>query len=84
MQESLTNAARHAPSARTVVTLAYDEDALRLHVQDDGAGAAAAPAADGGGNGLLGMRERASSLGGTLSAGPLPDGGFRVEAELPL
>ena len=42
------------------------------------------PSADGSGRGIAGMRERATMLGGTLEAGPLPDGGFRVHARLPL
>ena len=42
------------------------------------------PSTDGGGRGIAGMRERATMLGGTLDAGPLPEGGFRVHARLPL
>src|SRR5690606_10881421 len=53
-----------------------------LEVTDDGRGAAAAD--DGGGQGLLGMRERATMLGGTLSVGPRPGGGYRVRAQIPL
>jgi signal transduction histidine kinase len=56
---------------------------LELDVRDDGDGSAA-PAAGGGGRGIDGMRERAAMLGGTLEAGPLPEGGFRVCARLPL
>jgi signal transduction histidine kinase len=56
---------------------------LELEVLDDGRGGAASPE-DGAGRGIAGMRERTAMLGGTLDAGPLPDGGFRVHARLPL
>jgi signal transduction histidine kinase len=81
LQEALTNARRHAPGAAVDVELAYADDMLRLRVRDHGPGAAD-PASDG--HGLLGMRERAIMVGGTLSAGPADGGGFAVEAELPI
>ena len=81
VQEALTNARRHAPGASVDVTLGYEEDALRLRVSDDGPGP---PAADTSGHGLLGMQERATMVGGRLTTGPGDDGGFVVEAELPL
>ena len=81
VQEALTNARRHAPGASVDVTLDYEEDALRLRVSDDGPGP---PAADTSGHGLLGMQERATMVGGKLKTGPGDEGGFVVEAELPL
>jgi signal transduction histidine kinase len=82
-QEALTNVARHAPGAHATVTVRCTEDMLNLSVVDDGG----APGAAGSlrlGRGIIGMRERASALGGTLDAGPSPDGGFAVTARLPL
>jgi len=97
VQESLTNVVRHAGARRATVTVAADGDCLLVEVTDDGAGAARFsgappwgspdPSADGNGNGarqgIVGMRERARALGGTLQAGPRPEGGFRVSARLP-
>lgn len=81
VQEALTNAVRHAGPGTTVrISLARSEDTLTLHVTDDGR--AAAP--DQEGNGIPGMRERATALGGELRAGPRPDGGFEVAAKLPV
>jgi signal transduction histidine kinase len=83
-QEALTNVRRHAgPAARATVTLGYRSDGLSVVVEDDGRGAPAAPDGEGEGNGIAGMRARATALGGELSAGPGPAGGFRVEARLP-
>jgi signal transduction histidine kinase len=65
------------------VTVRYGADAVELDVRDDGR-ASPGSGADGGGLGLAGMRERASLLGGTFEAGPLPGGGYRVHARLPL
>ncbi|PFG37565.1 signal transduction histidine kinase [Flavimobilis soli] len=82
-QESLTNVLKHAgPSASVTVLLRWDATQLTLDVTDDGRGAAAA--SDGAGHGLVGMRERATMFGGSLSAGPRPGGGFRVHLELPV
>jgi signal transduction histidine kinase len=82
VQESLTNALRYAGPATATVTLSYDHDHLDLEVVDDGrAGRTGAPEAAG--HGLAGMRERATAAGGTVQAGPRPDGGFRVHARLP-
>ncbi|GAA2738410.1 histidine kinase [Pedococcus aerophilus] len=82
-QESLTNAVRHARSVTRVgIHLCRDGDVVRLRVSDDGQnGAGAAPEP---GFGLLGMTERAHLLGGSLSAGPGADGGWVVEAVLPV
>jgi signal transduction histidine kinase len=65
------------------VHVAYGPQDLTVQIDDDGRGADAANTA-GGGKGILGMRERATALGGELEAGPLPGGGFRVRATLPL
>jgi signal transduction histidine kinase len=84
LQESLTNAVRHAGAAAATVTLAYEGPQLVLEVCDDGRGAAAGGNGAGGGHGIAGMRERAAAAGGALEAGPRPGGGFRVRARLPL
>ena len=85
VQEALTNVYRHARASEAVVSLAYRPDLLTVLVTDDGVGGPPATAGvDGGGNGIPGMRERATALGGSLSAGPLPGGGFRVVATFPL
>ena len=80
-QESVTNARRHARHATQVtVAVTGDADRVRLTIDDDGSAAGGrAPA----GYGLVGMRERASLLGGTFSAGPAAERGWRVEAVLP-
>jgi signal transduction histidine kinase len=83
VQESLTNARRHAAGAPVRVRLSYEPSSLNLAVENQ----AGAPG-NGNGNGdvagvgIMGMTERASALGGTLHAGRLPDG-FRVDARLP-
>lgn len=82
VQESLANAARHAPGAEVTVSVGYEPDMLRIQVVN---GASAVPVAcTEPGHGLIGMRERAHVVGGTLTAEPLPDGGFEVRADLPL
>jgi signal transduction histidine kinase len=80
VQEALTNARRHAPGAAVDVALRYSPDALRLRIRDNGPGAAAATT---GGHGRLGMSERATAVGGRLSTGPAPGGGFLIDAVLP-
>jgi signal transduction histidine kinase len=83
VQEALTNVRRHAgPDATASVTVRYDPDLLTLRIEDTGAGSAASTV-DTGGNGIPGMRERATALGGTLRAGPGAEGGFAVIATLP-
>ncbi|MET8094097.1 histidine kinase [Micromonospora sp. NPDC005220] len=82
VQEGLANAARHAAGAAVRVTVRVGPSSLEVRV--DNSPADVRPTADGGsGHGLTGMRERATSLGGTFTAGPLPDGGYAVAAELP-
>ncbi|HTS97106.1 MAG TPA: histidine kinase [Streptosporangiaceae bacterium] len=85
VQESLTNASRHAPGAPVTVSVGHDKRAVLLRVIN-GPPAPAAPAGGGSGpgQGLVGMRERVALLGGSLSAGPAPGGGFIVSATLPL
>jgi signal transduction histidine kinase len=80
VQESLTNAIRHAGPARVTICVRYDPQHLRLTITDDGAGR---PAASTPGRGVRGMHERAELLGGQVVAGPAPRGGFQVLAELP-
>ncbi|WP_030758693.1 MULTISPECIES: sensor histidine kinase [unclassified Streptomyces] len=82
LQEALTNVVRHSGSRTARIRLTWQPHALELRVDDEGPATGGAP--DGGGNGLVGMRERASALGGTVETGPRPDGGFRVTAVLPL
>jgi signal transduction histidine kinase len=85
VQESLSNASQHAPGAAVTVSVDHDAGAVLLRVAN-GPGRPVGPAADEHrpGHGLTGMRERVALLGGTLSAGPAPDGGFVVAAVLPL
>ena len=84
VQEALTNVVKHARGARAQVRVCAGADGVRITVTDDGpAGAPVRPGrADG--HGIVGMRERAAAFGGTLQAAPLPGGGFRVEAFLPV
>jgi signal transduction histidine kinase len=77
VQEALTNITRHAGARSASVRLGYD-DGVTIEVLDDGTGGAAEP-----GNGIRGMQERASALGGHVETGPRPTGGFRVAAHLP-
>jgi signal transduction histidine kinase len=88
VQEALTNAVRHAPGCRVRVGLAADGQRLRVTVEDDGPrvrsrDTTASPQSPG--YGLIGMRERARSVGGTITTGPRPAGnGFVISADLPL
>jgi signal transduction histidine kinase len=81
IQEALTNVVRHAPGARTEVKLNYDDGGLEIEVVNDEV-AAHGERVRGAGQGLAGMRERAAAAGGSVSAGPRPDGGFVVRARL--
>jgi signal transduction histidine kinase len=85
VQEALSNAGRHAAGAPVAVSVHHDAGTVTLRVTN-GPQAPARPRANGHrpGHGLAGMRERAELLGGSLSAGPAPDGGFVVSAVLPL
>ncbi|MFE7754365.1 sensor histidine kinase [Streptomyces sp. NPDC057429] len=85
VQESLANVVRHAPGARTRVSVTAGDGHLTVLVVNDAARKPGSPLeASGTGHGLVGMRERVRLTGGTLDTGPLPDGGFRVAARLPL
>jgi signal transduction histidine kinase len=80
VQEALSNARRHAPGAHPAVAVTAADRTLRVTVTNPAGGP---PTGDGAGYGLAGMRERATLLGGTVAAGPRPDGGWQVEAVLP-
>ncbi|MBO8184485.1 sensor histidine kinase [Streptomyces sp. DW4-2] len=86
VQEALANVVRHAPGARTRVSVTAPDGFLSvLVVNGPSPEPEAAPLETSGtGHGLVGMRERVRLVGGSLEAGPLPDGGFRVAARLPL
>jgi signal transduction histidine kinase len=85
VQESLSNASQHAPGAVVTVSVGHDAGAVLLRVAN-GPGGPVGPSGSehGTGHGLTGMRERVALLGGSLSAGPAPDGGFVVSAVLPV
>jgi signal transduction histidine kinase len=92
VQEALSNAMRHAPGSHVRLHVAHRPDSLQLEIRNDAEAPASSSApvlvasgagAAGGGHGLVGMRERATMLGGSLDAGPTGDGGFRVAAVLP-
>jgi signal transduction histidine kinase len=87
VQESVTNVIRHAGTSSCQVLIDIQEDELAIDVTDSGSGPAGAASSGhglGSGHGLAGMRERAALLGGDLTAGPRPEGGFRVTARLPV
>jgi signal transduction histidine kinase len=85
MQEALSNALRHASAAPAAVEVRYEPERLRLRVRNDRPPVPGPhPVAGAAGHGIVGMRERLTMLGGTLSAGPTSDGGYLVEAVLPL
>jgi signal transduction histidine kinase len=83
IQEALSNCLRHAPGSRVEVGLAYGPHELYVCVSNSEPTRAAVAPTPGAGHGLLGMRERAGMLGGTLTAGPCPEGGYEVTARLP-
>ncbi|QGG94392.1 sensor histidine kinase [Actinomarinicola tropica] len=76
IQEALTNALRHAHARHVTVRVTPGPGEVGIVVTDDGRGGAPDPASTG--HGLVGMRERAAHYGGTVEAGPLPEGGWRV------
>jgi signal transduction histidine kinase len=81
VQEGLTNALKYAHASRADVTLHYAPEELRIQVRDDGSGPAPT---DGRGHGLVGVSERVKIYGGEMSAGRAPDGGFVLDARLPI
>jgi signal transduction histidine kinase len=82
VQEAITNIVRHAHATRAAVTLDYSDDRLSVTIEDNGnGGAGLAKLVQG--NGITGMQERARALGGELSVVAAPDGGIRVQADLP-
>ena len=83
LQESLTNVIRHAGPSHVCIGIHYSEHELRITVSDNGCGTPS-PLEATTGRGIAGMRERCELLGGHLTAGPHPEGGFRVTATLPL
>ncbi|HEX4747706.1 MAG TPA: histidine kinase [Gaiellaceae bacterium] len=80
VQEALTNALKHAGPATARVTVRYGDGELDLEITDDGAGDTNG---DGGGHGLVGIRERVAVFGGDVEAGRRPEGGYVVRARLP-
>ncbi len=92
VQEALTNTLRHAAAGRVWLDLERSAGVLQVTVRDDGRSAAAGGVGTGGrgsgagghGLGLAGMRARTRAIGGMVTAGPRPGGGFQVVAELPL
>jgi signal transduction histidine kinase len=80
IQEAVTNVVRHAHTGQCQVSIGQHDGHLSIEVTDSGRGGSMA----GTGYGITGMRERAALLGGEFSAGPRPDGGFRVTVKLPL
>ncbi len=85
LQESLTNARKHAPGARVEVDIGYGRDTVSVTVRNDRPARPADPSltAGGSGLGLHGLRRRVTLLGGSFTAGPHPGGGFAVSATLP-
>jgi signal transduction histidine kinase len=81
VQEGLTNTLKHAQATRAEVLVRYGADDVELVIADDGRGAG--DGSDGGGHGLVGMRERISVFGGDLTAGPRSGGGYELRARLP-
>ncbi|MEV0648763.1 histidine kinase [Phytomonospora sp. NPDC050363] len=85
VREALTNVRKHAPGAAATVSVRYEAEQVRVSVRNKAASRLPGElAGSGSGSGLLGLRQRAELVGGTLRAGPVTGGGFLVEAELPV
>ena len=82
VQEALTNTLKHSGARNALVSVCGDDREVMVRVCDDGHGQM--PAGPAGGQGLIGLGERAAAYGGTVSAGPAPGGGFLVQAVLPV
>jgi len=83
VREALTNVLKHAPGASTTVTVRFGDDTVHVSVVDDGRGTRQDDRSVRAGRGIIGMRERATAVDGTLDVGPNPAGGFTVAATLP-
>jgi signal transduction histidine kinase len=83
IQEALTNSARHSGSTRATVRVCYHDGDVEIEVDDEGVTGPQPLRSTGSGSGIAGMTDRAQAVGGWLTAGPLPGGGFRVMALLP-
>ena len=84
VQESITNAIKHAPGAPASVAIEYAPAELRLDIWNGAASDASPAHKSGGGHGLAGMKERVALFGGTLEACTTSDGGFMVKVSLPV
>ncbi|MGC4809729.1 sensor histidine kinase [Micromonospora sp. DT228] len=84
VQESLTNVHKHAPGARTRIRVRQTPQSLRVTISNGRGRPATAPPLPVGGHGLLGLAERVHLIGGKLTSGPTPDGGFSLVAEVPI
>jgi signal transduction histidine kinase len=84
VQEALTNVLKHTHGAPARVVVRWTDAALELEIADEGPPQDSDPSEASAGRGLAGMRERAAMYGGTLDAGPAPDGGYEVHARIPL
>ncbi len=84
VQEALTNVVRHAPGANAVVEVSVGSREVVVEVTDDGVAPGSPAHGFGTGHGILGMRERVTAFGGTLTASPREGGGFRVSGRIPL
>ena len=88
IQEALTNVIKHAAVSSANITISYRPDSVTVEITDQGPRVPGAPqvppARTGSGHGIIGMRERVAVFGGEFTAGPGPDGGFRVRACFPI
>ena len=83
IQEALTNATKHAPGSTVALELDWSTDSVQLSVTNERPTRQGVPDHEGTGHGLIGMRERAAIANGSISAGPTPEGGYRVTAAFP-